>query len=262
MRFLSRFLLLTPLITGVSFAQGGGQGSATSQLKETVGEWIGVMREIQQEESSWDRDQQILEDQRSALETEIAQLEEQIAAARTSKQGADQESSERIERRDALKAAKETLAARVAELEDTAVGLIPVLPGPLRDDPRVAQLVTEITKSEKLSGDEANSGLAKRLNNVLNLLAEAEGWQQTVHLRDQLMKGGDSREFNMKVVYFGLGNAYAVNETGDLAMVGRPADSGWTFEERNDLAPDITRLVAVLNGDTDAQFVPLPIDLP
>ena len=65
----------------------------------------------------------------------------------------------------------------------------------------------------------------------------------------------------MKVVYFGLGAAYAVNESGDFALVGMPTAEGWSFSERNDLAEKIKTMVDVLNGDVDAQFVELPIDL-
>jgi hypothetical protein len=105
--------------------------------------------------------------------------------------------------------------------------------------------------------------MTRRLNNTLNLMSEAEKFQQAVHLRDDLLhKTSDGREFNMKVIYFGLATAYAVNETGDFALVGTPTPGGWKFAERPDLAPRIKELVGVTTGDVDAKFVPLPIDLP
>lgn len=65
----------------------------------------------------------------------------------------------------------------------------------------------------------------------------------------------------MNVVYFGLASAYAVDEEGVYGMVGKPTSDGWKFEERNDLAPKILEMVTVLNGDADATFINLPIDL-
>ena len=136
------------------------------------------------------------------------------------------------------------------------------MPAALTAEPKVAQMIEEVKKDGALTGDAAKQGLAKRLNNVLNLLSEVEKFQQAVHLRDELHKSPDGREYNMKVLYFGIAAAYAVNETGDFALVGKPSESGWTFSERNDLAPRIKELVGVTTGDLDAKFVTLPIDLP
>ena len=66
----------------------------------------------------------------------------------------------------------------------------------------------------------------------------------------------------MKVLYFGMAAAYAVNETGDFALVGTPGAEGWSFAEKSELAPRIKELVGVTTGDLDAKFVTLPIDLP
>jgi len=243
-------------------AQDEEPRSATENLKDSVREWIETMREIQREETSWERDQEILRDQRGALESEIAQLEERIAKAKEEKEGADREVTEEVEQRDALIEAKEMLTGEVRTLEDALLERLPSFPKPLRDEPRVAQLIEEVRKDAKLEGKEAEGGLSKRLNNVLNLLKEAEEWQQTVSLRDELHQAPDGREFNMKVVYFGFGIAYAVNESGDFALVGKPGPEGWKFEPNDELAPQIGELVDVLTGDLDAKFVNLPISLP
>jgi hypothetical protein len=95
--------------------------------------------------------------------------------------------------------------------------------------------------------------------NVLNLTSEAEKFQSTVHLRPELRKNAEGREFNMQVIYFGLACAYAVNDDGDFALVGRPTSDGWKFEERKELAPQIQQLIAATTGDQDAAFVNLPL---
>ncbi len=63
----------------------------------------------------------------------------------------------------------------------------------------------------------------------------------------------------MKVIYFGLACAYAVNDDGDFALVGRPTADGWKFEERKELAPEIQKLIAATTGDQDAASVNLPL---
>ena len=129
-------------------------------------------------------------------------------------------------------------------------------------EPKVAQGVEDLKRDLALPPEKRNEGVSKRLLNVINLLTEAEKFQQTVHLRPELRKNADGREFNMQVLYFGLACAYAVNEDGTFALVGRPSADGWKFEERKDLASDIRKLIAATTGDQDAAFVNLPLPKP
>ena len=235
------------------------EASPTEKLKESVREWIETMREIQVEETTWERDKELLEGQRESLEAEIRDLEARLKDARETKASADQESVADVARRDALARTDEILATELRSLELGLVAKLPAFPAPLAGDPRVKELMTQVTQDAKRGGEESKKDLTKRLNNVLNLLAEAEKWQQTVHLREELRETGDGRKFNMQVAYFGFGIAYAVNEGGDYALIGRPGEDGWKFESRPDLAPRIRELIDVLNGDVEAKFVNLPL---
>lgn len=251
--------LLSGLLTHAPAQEEGS--SQTSKLKNSVREWIETMREIQREEDSWDQDQQLLNDQREALRTEIDQLTKQVEEAKVRKESVAQESLDQVKKRDALVEAKELMETEVRELEESIVGKLAAFPPALAEDPRVKELMAQVRKDVTLQGDEAKTGLTKRLNNVLNLLAEAEKWQQTVHLKPELHTTADGKKLNMNVVYFGLAIAYAVDEEGVYGMVGMPTDEGWKFEESNELAPVILEMVNVLNGDADAKFINLPINL-
>lgn len=260
MRALPVIIALLPGLAAVSLAQGDGS-SQTEKLKDSVREWIETMREIQTEEDSWGRDRELLDDQRTALRTEIDQLTRQVADAKKEKEGADKESLDEVAKRDAFVKAKDMLVEEVRALEESLVGKLAAFPAPLAEEPRVKELMAQVRKDVTLQGDAAKTGLTKRLNNVLNLLSEAEKWQQTIHLKPELHETADGRKLNMNVVYFGLASAYAVDEEGAYGMVGMPTNEGWKFEERNELAPVILEMVTVLNGDADAKFINLPINL-
>ena len=260
MRIFSLLIALLPGMVLPSHSQDEAD-SPTDKMKESVREWIETMREIQQEEDAWEADQEILEDQRNALRSEIDELTVRLDSARTEKEGADKESVDEIAKRDAYLKSRDLLADEVRELEKGLVGRLPAFPRPLAGQPRVKELMAQLRKDVALEGDAARTGLTKRLNNVLNLMSEAEKWQQTVHLKGELHTTSDGRKLNMKVVYFGLAIAYAVDEEGTQGMVGHPGTDGWSFSERNDLAPRILEMVTVLNGDADAKFVQLPIEL-
>lgn len=234
----------------------------TEELRTSVREWVETMRKIQQEENDWSRDQEVLQNYKEGLEKEIADLKQQIADAKTRKAGADSESLAQAAERDRLAASRDELASVLRGLEEKLAAKLPLFPSPLLAEPRVAQGVEDLNRSLALPPEKRNEGGAKRLLNVINLLTEAEKFQQTVHIRPELHKDSSGREFNMQVIYFGLACAYAINEDGSFALAGRPTADGWKFDERKDLAADIRTLIAATTGDQDATFVNLPLPKP
>ena len=236
--------------------------SPTEELRTSVREWVETMRGIQQEENEWSRDQEVLANYKEGLEKEITDLKEQIADAKTRKAGADQESLDKSAERDRYAAAKDELSKAVRALEESLSGKLPLFPDPLLKEPKVAQGIEDLKRDLALPEDKRGEGVSKRLLNVINLLTEAEKFQQTVHIRPELRTDGQGREFNMQVIYFGLAMAYAVNDDGSFALAGRPTADGWKFVERGDLAADIKKLIAATTGDQDAAFVNLPLIQP
>ncbi|MEY5012418.1 MAG: hypothetical protein RLZ22_129 [Verrucomicrobiota bacterium] len=234
----------------------------TEELRNSVREWVETKRKIQQEENDWKRDLEVLQNYKEGLEKEIADLTEQIKDAKNRKSGADQESLNQSAQRDRYMAAKSEMANIVRGFEESLMTKIPSFPPPLAKEAKVAQGIEDLKRDMSLPTEKRGENLSKRLLNVVNLLTEAEKFQQTVHVRSELHKDKHGKEFNMQVVYFGLAVAYAVNEDGSLALVGRPTSKGWKFEEREDLADDISKLLAATTGESEATFTNLPFSKP
>jgi len=235
--------------------------SPSDNLRDSVAKWVEVMHSIQKEEDKWEHDREVLCDYRDGLRSEIEDLENAIAEAKKRKSGADKDSVEQVDARSRYAEAKIQLAGMVRELETMAVRQAERLPGCLLAEPKMAQVLEEIRTDVGMLGNQADKQLAKRLNNILMMAGETEKFQQSVHLRDELHTRTDGREFNMKMVYFGLGTAFGVNEGGDFAIVGRPGPDGWSYDECDGLAGEIHRLVEIVTGDVEAGFVFLPIEL-
>ncbi|MEX1049731.1 MAG: DUF3450 family protein [Akkermansiaceae bacterium] len=233
--------------------------SPTEDLRTSVREWVETMRKKQVEENDWARDQEVLKNYQEGLEKEIADLKQQIADAKTRKAGADQDSLHQSDERDGYAAAKDELSGIIRRLEENLAAKLPLFPAPLLSEPKVSQGIEDLQRDLKLPVERRNDGVSKRLLNVINLLTEAEKFQQTVHLRPELHKDAEGREFNMQVIYFGLACGYAVNEDGSFALAGRPSADGWKFDDRLDLAQEIQSLVSATTGDLDAAFIQLPL---
>ena len=235
--------------------------SPTEKLKDSIREWIETTREIQKQEDDWDQDGEVLQGHRDGLQTEIGDLKEQIEQAQASKGTADNKSLEAVEKYDALKTANDLLGSKLGGLEKAMVEQLPIFPPPLTKEPRVARMISDL-KASAAKGDKGEQGGNARLNNILNLMAAAEQFQGSVHPDSESRKVSDGRELKINMVYFGLAAAYGVDDAGEVAFVGKPGPSGWVFEEKNELATQVRQLVDVMNGDTDATFVSLPISLP
>lgn len=231
----------------------------TDELRTTVREWVETMRKIQEEENQWARDQEVLTNYKEGLQTEVATLTEQIEQAQTRKQGSNAEVLEKEQERDRFLAAQDELTKHVLELEQNLLGKLPLFPQPLRDVPKVSQGIEDLQAAVALPEDKRGENIGKRLMNLIALVAEAEKFQQTVHLRDELHSDAKGKEYQIQVVYFGLSCAYGVNANDDFAVVGRPGADGWRFEENSALAPRIRTMISAITGDQDATFVNLPL---
>ena len=236
--------------------------SPTEELRVSVAQWVETMQKIQTEENDWMRDQEVLQNYKEGLQKEISELTENLASAETRKQGADKESLDKVAERDRYAGAKLELATIVRRLEENLAARLPLFPEPLASEPKVAQAIEDLNRDLALPEDERQANVSKRLLNIITLVSEAEKFQQTVHVRPELHRDQSGREFNMKVIYFGLAMAYAVNDDGSLALNGRPGPDGWKFEECPQLAGEIKNLIAATTGDQDAAFFQLPFSKP
>ena len=259
---MQRRLIAASIILSIAASAQDVKSTATEELRTSVRDWVETMSRIQQEENDWKRDEEVLTNYKEGLAKEIAELNERIAEAETRRQGADQESLAKVSERDLYAAAKEEMSAGIRRLEEALSAQLPILPAPLRTEPKVAEAIENLTANLALPADKRDSQLAKRLLTVITITTEAEKFQQTVHIRPELHKDKSGREFNMQVIYFGLAMAYAVNEDGSLALSGKPGADGWKFEESPTLASDIRGLIDAANGDRDAAFIQLPFSKP
>lgn len=257
-KHLSIALFLGLVLPGL--AQEQDPPSPTQQLRTSVQDWIEVMKEIQSEENAWERDEEILRNYREGLRSEIADLRERIEDARKGLSTADESSKKTLKQFDALKAASDLLEERIGGLEQRMMEETRLFPPRMLKDDRVSQLVTNLRESVAASED-GKPSVNSRLGTIVNLLTAAEQFQNGVHLDRETRETADGRELGIEVVYFGLATAYGVDESGQVGFVGRPGAEGWDFVQDDSIAPRVRQLVDVMNGDQDATFTQLPIQV-
>lgn len=232
------------------------------QSKENMRLWLETAQKRQAEENSWKADQEILANYKEGLLAEKATYQKQIEEARQRAQAADQQSSDKINQRDQLIAAEKALAAHLRGLEEEFAKQIPFLPTPLLKMPKMAVGIETLKKNLSLPADQQSDDVGKRSANLTEMIAEVEKFQQNITVSNELHKNAAGHEYNMQVVYLGIAAAYAVNEDASVALVGSPQSDGWKFNERNDIATDIKKLIMTATTEKDISFTPLPVPTP
>ena len=64
------------------------------------------------------------------------------------------------------------------------------------------------------------------------------------------------------VLYFGLGIAYFVNESGTVSGYGRPTSSGWKWNLEETKLQEVTTGLQMMNNRAMPRFLELPFPVP
>lgn len=191
---------------------------------------------------------------------------EQRKAERLAKNEETREKLEELEKEDAdLTEAADKLSAFIRPLETRTLALLPRLPLPLRD--RVRVLSQGIPRDEE---DLKNPRLTlgTRYQNVVGLLNGANDFNTKITRQNATVKLRNGRMSSVTTVYFGLGQAYFLSADGRHAGLGYPPpgriegeEPDWKWDQRDEMAPQVARLLGILDNDVPASYVPLPVKL-
>lgn len=256
------FLLLAILavLAGVAGPQasaqsGGGGESDLDTARDTLAKWVETQQIISKEKRDWLVAKEVLDQRIALLKSEIGALEQKVGETRASIRETDERRRDIISESEEFRAASAALADRIGPLEARTRVLVKRLPEPIQQ--RVAPLAQRIPGE----GAATELSLAQRFQNVIGVLNELNKFNQDIHLTSELRELADGRTAEVKALYIGIGQGYYVTSTGDAAGVGRPGPDGWSWSPANELAPEITRAIGVVENTVVPAYVPLPVSV-
>jgi len=227
------------------------QQKTTKTLEELVAEWVNLRRELTEEKESWEEEKAQLEQEQDLLKKEQETLQNEIAIAREESLSIESQRSQLVKRKKILNNAIEECIPVFREAEKDLREWRAVIPSSLLSPP------------VKNAFDRLKNGLGQsftqRLQLIVSLYGEIERLQNGVHVVKEVLEiePGSSRE--MDVVYLGLAQGFAVSQDNLIAGVGVPSESGWQWEWRNDIAPEVRKAVDFHSHEKTADFVHLPM---
>ena len=120
---------------------------------------------------------------------------------------------------------------------------------------------TQVEPGEPDAAGAPEARLSDRYLTVLGILDAVDRFHREVALTNEVRTLFDGTRLMVSTLYVGIGQAYFVNEAGDVAGVGRATESGWEWSPANEAAEAITRAVAIRKDQESAAFVPLPVQV-
>jgi len=222
-------------------------------VRATLEKWVEVRRVISKEKQEWVLGKEMLNERIELVQREIASLREKIGQAEASISDADKKRAELVVENDALKSAAATLGGIVTHLEARTAALIQRLPDPIRE--RIKPL------SQRLPTDpnQTSLSLSQRFQNAIGILNEVNKFNREITVTSEVRTLADGSAAEVTAMYVGLGQAYYTGANGTAAGVGRPSETGWTWEPAGDAVAPIGDAIAILKNEKGAGFVPLPV---
>lgn len=229
-----------------------------AQVKEThqiIEEWVKTKQLISEEKNLWKSEKSALTDLEDALAKEITDLEEKLLQFEEENIGAAKQRSDLSSRKEKAQNASILYYEGMQKIEKELKSTEMLLPTPLRE--RLS------TFYEKIDSQLRNPlPLRKRMEASVALLQSIHLFHRSVHVERQefSLDGEKSREF--RVLYFGLGVAYFVNDSETVAGWGKPLKGGWQWTRQDELAKEISTGVSMMENRTLPRFINLPLPAP
>ncbi|MEO0481638.1 MAG: DUF3450 family protein [Planctomycetota bacterium] len=228
-------------------------------LNELVEQFARINETLANESRDWRRGEEIYSDQITLIEAEIADLEEGTEDARKNLAETEEDFARLTDEKAELVTATQGLEEIIGELEAQVRELTDGFPEPLKA--RLERSLALIPESEE-QAKERKLDIARRFPPILAILAQAEKFQNGVHLEVQTVPVSNGERAECSVIYFGLGQAFYVSRDRTFAGTGHPtAEGGWTWLAQNTVAQQVGQVVDILNAEGPAVYVELPVQL-
>jgi hypothetical protein len=255
---LPPLLLAALALSARALAQGDPAAAPSVEVTRTALEkWTETRRLISQARSDWRTDKESLEQRIAMLRRQIDTLKQRVVDIEKNIGDAERERSQLQAENSALAAVSATLAERVTGLEQQTTELLARLPDPVRE--RVKPISQQFPGADEQA--QKRLSVAARFGNVLGVLGIVHKQNREVTLTSELrtLPGGTTAE--VSCLYFGLGQAFYVDQKGAAAGTGRATEAGWQWQAANQAAPAIQRAIDIYQGKSEPAFVPLPIEI-
>ncbi len=226
-----------------------------STTRQALKEWLDYCDRIAREKHEFEETKEMLKERIELVRNEIDSLREKTDKAKTEIDKNDEVRAEKVKENEKLKEVIASLGDTATMLEDRTRKLLKRLPDPIRQ--RVKPLSQQIPEDP----DDTKLSISQRFVNIAAILNEVNKFNRKITVTSERRKLPDGRSVEVTTLYVGIGQGYYTGSDGKIAGVGRPTESGWSWTPANDIAEQISRVIAINENEEVASFVQLPIEI-
>lgn len=244
------------LCIGVSVEGGAAEKNGEiAALRSVLEKWVETKQLISHEKQTWQAQKAVLIDRTRLLESQVQDLEDKIQEARVATDKAEQKRDELTAEYERLESAISLLRERIVPLEQRMLKLLGQLPEPLLEqvEPLSQEIPTDLEQTEL--------PISTRYQNLIGVLNFINKFNNAIMVTTEVRKPDGDQAVQVKVMYFGLGQAFFCNDAATVGGVGRPTTEGWKWERRDGIAPTVFSAIAMYHNEKPADYVALPFEI-
>ncbi len=230
-----------------------------ASVKEThklIEEWVETELLISEESNQWRAEKAALIDLEEALSQEIVELDKGLATFENEETNLEEARAKLMARKQEAEKSTLALYEGLKTLQTEIDKLFKILPAPLRNK------LSPFREKLGREGKETNLPLRKRLEIAVSILQSIHLFNRSVTMERVEFTLDDDKSREFLVLYFGLGVGYFVNESGTVAGFGKPIENGWKWTRQDDLGPEISTGIDMMNNRTLPRFLELSLPTP
>lgn len=225
-----------------------------ADVQKAATDWVRIRAETARLESQWDSEKLLLGSLVEGLEERAAAFEEKRDQVKAKTAQDRDEIAAMRAKNDVAAGDLRLVEARAQEFTATLVALRPMLP------PRLA------TALELPYRTLAGSGLSvgERMQVLTSVLNRCVQFNRTITCGEEILAmPGESVPRTFVVIYWGLGQGYALDRRAGQAWRGAPGTQGqgWTWAPITAAAGSVEQLIAIYQDRADPAFVTVPAQL-
>jgi hypothetical protein len=233
----------------------GAEEGAMATLRPLLEKWVETRQLISRERQRARQEDELLQARLHVLTMREKDLRERTAEVQKDLTQAEEKRATLEAESAHLDESLARLEASVETLEQQTLALLQAAPEPLRK--KVEVLSQQFPKDAGASG----MSLSLRYQNLIGVLNTMNGFNNEITLTTEVRQFGEGPANEVRVLYFGLGQAYFCNRDASLAGVGRPSRDGWTWERRDAIGPVVAALIAQNLNEKTPAYEALPVKL-
>jgi len=225
------------------------------ETRSAIQEWVRTEQLISQESKEWREEETFIGNISSILSAEQRELNEQITLAQEIASRADEERAGLVEQLATYQEISELLEVRIADYERQLLLISNYLPESLK-----LELAPRLSRLNNASETLAPS-LGERAQTVLNIVSGIQSFDANITLTTEIVPNDNNDQVEVQVLYLGLSRAFFINGNATVGGYGVPTESGWQWQQVNELIDPIAGTIASYESRISPQLFNLPMQV-